>query len=109
MSMTTIQNSLKSLFAPLETEEQLHKTVRCFRQREQVRLIWRDLNRFSDMRTTTRELSWLADACVEQTMNWLYQQASERWGKPIGRESKSHTHGGTGYGQTRRKRTEFIL
>ena len=82
------QNSLKSLFAPLETEEQLHKTVRCFRQREQVRLIWRDLNRFSDMRTTTRELSWLADACVEQTMNWLYQQASERWGKPIGRESK---------------------
>jgi glutamate-ammonia-ligase adenylyltransferase len=82
------QQCLKTRFASLETEEQLHTAVRCFRQQEQVRLIWRDLNRLSDMRTTTRELSWLADACVEQTMNWLYQHACERWGTPIGRDSK---------------------
>jgi glutamate-ammonia-ligase adenylyltransferase len=82
------QQCLKTRFASLETEEQLHTAVRCFRQREQVRLIWRDLNRLSDMRTTTRELSWLADACVEQTMNWLYLHACERWGTPIGRDSK---------------------
>lgn len=83
------QQCLKTRFASLETEEQLHTAVRCFRQREQVRLIWRDLNRLSDMRTTTRELSWLADACVEQTMNWLYLHACERWGTPIGRDSKN--------------------
>ena len=82
------QDSLQSILAPLETEEQLHKAVRCFRQREQVRLIWRDLTRASDMRTTTRELSWLADACVEQVMDWLYVPACERWGTPTGRHSK---------------------
>ncbi|MAY43128.1 MULTISPECIES: bifunctional [glutamate--ammonia ligase]-adenylyl-L-tyrosine phosphorylase/[glutamate--ammonia-ligase] adenylyltransferase [unclassified Neptuniibacter] len=82
------QESLQSILAPLETEEQLHKAVRCFRQREQVRLIWRDLTRASDMRTTTRELSWLADACVEQVMDWLYVPACERWGTPTGRHSK---------------------
>lgn len=82
------QKSLLSILTPLETEEQLHKAVRCFRQREQVRLIWRDLTRASDMRTTTSELSWLADACVEQVMDWLYVPACERWGTPTGRYSK---------------------
>mgnify|MGYP000380302232 CR=1 FL=1 len=79
---------LQQLFAHVESEEQLHKAVRRFRQREQVRLIWRDLTRQSDMRRTTLELSWLADACVEQTMEWLYLQGCERWGTPYGRYSK---------------------
>lgn len=82
------QNSLGAQVAEVETEEQLHRVLRKFRQREQTRLIFRDLIRASDMRTTTRELSWLADACVEQAMNWLYDQATERWGIPTGRQSR---------------------
>ncbi|PIE20585.1 MAG: bifunctional [glutamate--ammonia ligase]-adenylyl-L-tyrosine phosphorylase/[glutamate--ammonia-ligase] adenylyltransferase [Neptuniibacter caesariensis] len=82
------QESLSNLMSAVETEEQLHQVVRKFRQREQTRLIFRDLIRASDMRTTTRELSWLADACVEQTMDWLYDQATERWGVPTGRQSR---------------------
>ena len=82
------QESLKNLLSAAETEEQLHQAVRKFRQREQSRLIFRDLTRASNMRTTTQELSWLADACVEQTMNWLYDQACERWGTPTGRHSR---------------------
>lgn len=82
------QQALKQRLDEAETEEQLHQSLRRFRQREQVRLIWRDLTRMSDMRTTTQELSWLADACVEQTMNWLYNELTERWGTPIGRHSK---------------------
>ncbi|MCP4598445.1 bifunctional [glutamate--ammonia ligase]-adenylyl-L-tyrosine phosphorylase/[glutamate--ammonia-ligase] adenylyltransferase [Neptuniibacter sp.] len=82
------QTKLNNLLSEIETEEQLHKTLRQFRQREQVRIIWRDLTRMNDMRTTTQELSWLADACVEQTMDWLHAQAAQRWGNPIGRYSK---------------------
>lgn len=81
-------HQLQQLFTHVESEEQLHKAVRRFRQREQVRLIWRDLTRQSDMRRTTLELSWLADACVEQAMEWLYLQGCERWGTPYGRYSK---------------------
>ncbi len=81
-------HQLQQLFTHVESEEQLHKAVRRFRQREQARLIWRDLTRQSDMRRTTLELSWLADACVEQTMEWLYLQGCERWGTPYGRYSK---------------------
>ena len=78
------QNRLHDLLSTATDEPQLHRTLRQFRQREQVRLIWRDLTRTNDMRATTRELSWLADACVEQALAWLYQQATTRWGTPYG-------------------------
>ncbi|MBA4503631.1 bifunctional [glutamate--ammonia ligase]-adenylyl-L-tyrosine phosphorylase/[glutamate--ammonia-ligase] adenylyltransferase [Marinobacterium marinum] len=69
----------------LVDEAVLHRVLRLFRQREMVRLIWRDLNRLSDMVGTTRELSRLADACIEVALNWLYEQACQRWGTPMSR------------------------
>jgi glutamate-ammonia-ligase adenylyltransferase len=76
---------LQTLLEAVEDEQELHRQLRLFRQREMIRLIWRDLNRLSDMRGTTRELSWLADACIDRTLEWLYQQACQRWGVPHSR------------------------
>jgi glutamate-ammonia-ligase adenylyltransferase len=76
---------LQALLAPLTDEKELHRQLRLFRQREMIRLIWRDLNRLSDMRGTTRELSRLADACIDRTLDWLYDQACQRWGVPLSR------------------------
>lgn len=76
---------LQALLDPIDDEKELHRQLRLFRQREMIRLIWRDLNRLSDMRGTTRELSWLADACIDRTLEWLYQQACARWGVPHSR------------------------
>ena len=81
----TYAQRLDALLASIEDEKELHRTLRLFRQREMVRLIWRDLNRLADMRGTTRELSWLADACIDRTLGWLYQQACQRWGVPHSR------------------------
>lgn len=78
---------LAQKLATAEDENALHRVLRQFRQREQVRLIWRDLTRLSDMRTTTQELSWLADACVELAMDWLHAQLAQRYGNPIGKFS----------------------
>ncbi|NVK39643.1 MAG: bifunctional [glutamate--ammonia ligase]-adenylyl-L-tyrosine phosphorylase/[glutamate--ammonia-ligase] adenylyltransferase [Oceanospirillaceae bacterium] len=66
-------------------EPGLHRELRRFRQREMVRIIWRDLNRLADMRQTTRELSWLADACIDGALDWLYSTACEKWGTPHSR------------------------
>ncbi len=73
----------------VQDEKDLHRELRQFRQREMVRLIWRDLNRLSDMRGTTRELSWFADACIDAALEWLYQQACQRWGTPHSRPDAS--------------------
>lgn len=83
------QTQLRQQLEKIETENDLHRVLRKFRQREQVRLIWRDLTRINDMRRTTLELSWLADACVEQTMDWLSESYKSKWGTPIGRNSKT--------------------
>ncbi|GAA0697948.1 bifunctional [glutamate--ammonia ligase]-adenylyl-L-tyrosine phosphorylase/[glutamate--ammonia-ligase] adenylyltransferase [Marinobacterium maritimum] len=76
---------LQALLSEITDEKELHRQLRLFRQREMVRLIWRDLNRLSDMRGTTRELSRLADACIDRTLDWLYDQACQRWGVPHSR------------------------
>jgi len=82
---TDLATRLENLLTPLETEADLHRQLRKFRQREMVRIIWRDLNRTADMRTTTRELSWLADACIDQALEWLYRWACKTWGVPFSR------------------------
>jgi len=79
---TTYADRLQARLASVDDEKVLHRELRLFRQREMVRLIWRDLNRLSDMRGTTRELSWFADACIDAALEWLYQQACLRWGTP---------------------------
>ncbi|MGH1460792.1 MAG: bifunctional [glutamate--ammonia ligase]-adenylyl-L-tyrosine phosphorylase/[glutamate--ammonia-ligase] adenylyltransferase [Neptuniibacter sp.] len=84
----TYSTQLQKKILSAESENDLHRILRKFRQREQVRLIWRDLTRQADMRGTTRELSWLADACVAQAMEWLSNSVKDKWGTPIGRHSK---------------------
>ncbi|MBV0933256.1 bifunctional [glutamate--ammonia ligase]-adenylyl-L-tyrosine phosphorylase/[glutamate--ammonia-ligase] adenylyltransferase [Marinobacterium weihaiense] len=76
---------LQARLAAVDDEQVLHRELRLFRQREMVRLIWRDLNRLADMRGTTAELSRLADACIDCTLEWLYRRACQRWGVPHSR------------------------
>lgn len=89
----TYAERLTQRLSGVDDEKVLHRELRQFRQREMVRLVWRDLNRLTDMRGTTRELSWFADACIDAALEWLYQQACQRWGTPHSRpdaEGKRH-------------------
>ncbi len=82
---STYAERLQQRLEAVQDEKDLHRELRQFRQREMVRFIWRDLNRLSDMKGTTRELSWFADACIDAALEWLYQQACQRWGTPHSR------------------------
>lgn len=73
---------LSSQLVATDTEDQLHTRLRQFRQREMVRIIWRDLTRAADMRMTTTDLSALADACIDQSATWLYADCCAKWGTP---------------------------
>ena len=77
---------LQALLSKADSENDLHRLLREFRQREQVRLIWRDLCRLTDMRGTTRELSWFADACIDETLNWLHTSLVKRFGQPMAKQ-----------------------
>jgi len=73
---------LEQSLAQVDSEELLHSVLRKFRQREMVRIIWRDLTRTTDMRGTTADLSALADACIDQALAWLYSNHCAKWGTP---------------------------
>ncbi|WP_243633834.1 bifunctional [glutamate--ammonia ligase]-adenylyl-L-tyrosine phosphorylase/[glutamate--ammonia-ligase] adenylyltransferase [Motiliproteus coralliicola] len=76
---------LEQILASAETENELHRCLRQFRHREMSRIIWRDLNRLAEMEQTTADLSALADACIDQALNWLYRWACDKWGTPHSR------------------------
>lgn len=78
---------LMQAIADCETVEQLMHNMRLFRNRQQVRIIWRDLSRHSELGETCRDLSALADACIDLAYQWVYQRQCELVGTPIGRHS----------------------
>lgn len=73
---------LAEAVAPAMTEEELARLLRRFRQQQQVRIIWRDLLRHAATMETTRDLSDMADACLEQGYRWLYRHLSAGLGEP---------------------------
>ncbi|MBC2654770.1 bifunctional [glutamate--ammonia ligase]-adenylyl-L-tyrosine phosphorylase/[glutamate--ammonia-ligase] adenylyltransferase [Pseudomonas sp. MSSRFD41] len=70
-----------------ETEDQLGRVLRRQRTRQQVRIIWRDLTRQADLVQTCRDLSDLADACIDQAYQWLYLRHCQQFGVPTGHRS----------------------
>lgn len=66
-----------------EREATLHRQLRQFRRYEMLRIIWRDLSRSADMLETTRDMSRLADAVIQVTLDKLHDWLSETWGRPV--------------------------
>ncbi len=83
--------TLQRLLAAVDNEEQLHRELRRFRNREMVRIVWRDLTRLAALEETTGDLSDLADACIDQTLGWLYRWACTNWGTPYSRGDHGKT------------------
>ncbi|MFO7704826.1 MAG: bifunctional [glutamate--ammonia ligase]-adenylyl-L-tyrosine phosphorylase/[glutamate--ammonia-ligase] adenylyltransferase, partial [Halopseudomonas sp.] len=79
---------LASALASVCSEEELAQALRRFRQQQQVRIIWRDLTRMAATAETTRDLSDMADACIELAYQWLYAQACTTWGTPSGSDGQ---------------------
>ncbi len=64
----------------IETEADLSLALRFFRQREMVRIIWRDVNGLAQFQETAQDLSRLADACIDLTLDKLYEWVKPQWG-----------------------------
>lgn len=83
---------LQALLADCADEDELGRRLRRFRNRQQVRIIWRDLNRQASLAETCSDLSDLADACIDGAYQWLYPRHCEQFGTPIGRRSGQPQH-----------------
>lgn len=76
------QIRLQAVLERVTDETTLQQKLRYFRQREMVRIIWRDLAGWADLAETVRELSAMADACVSQSLALLHQWQCQQLGTP---------------------------
>lgn len=76
------QQRLAIMLEAVTDETTLQQQLRYFRQREMARIIWRDLASWADLAETVRDLSAMADACIQQSLNLLHQWQCNDLGIP---------------------------
>lgn len=64
----------------------LQPILRRFRMREMIRIGWRDLTGWADLSETMRDLSWLADVCIDQSLALLYTLFCALFGTPTAKD-----------------------
>ncbi len=67
---------------------ELQKLLRRFRNREMVRIAWRDIAGWAPVEDTLCELSLLAEACLKTALKWLFHQHALRFGTPLSPEGR---------------------
>ncbi|MDH5436485.1 MAG: bifunctional [glutamate--ammonia ligase]-adenylyl-L-tyrosine phosphorylase/[glutamate--ammonia-ligase] adenylyltransferase [Gammaproteobacteria bacterium] len=79
--------NLKAGIAKITDEQTLATKLRQFRRREMVRIAWRDLAGWVQLDEVLRDLSWLAEACIDGALAKLTEWEIKASGKPIGKET----------------------
>ena len=79
---STPATRLTTQLADVGNEAFLMQHLRQFRRREMVRIAWRDVVGWADLSETMRDLSCLADACIDLALTQLERFAISVWGTP---------------------------
>ncbi|MCQ4346323.1 bifunctional [glutamate--ammonia ligase]-adenylyl-L-tyrosine phosphorylase/[glutamate--ammonia-ligase] adenylyltransferase [Pseudomonas stutzeri] len=87
-----LRDQLAAALQGCASEDELARRLRRYRNRQQTRIVWRDVNRLADLRETCRDLSELADACIDLAYRWLYARQCEQSGTPVGARSGAPQH-----------------
>ena len=67
-------------------DDALSRQLRLFRRREMLRIVWRDIAGWSALIETTRDLSHMAEACIDYALSSLYQWQCNELGTPCNDE-----------------------
>ena len=82
-------SDLRHKVAQLESEQELHQCLRQFRNREMLRIAWRDLSGNADLVQTMADLSSLADACITESLYFLHHRQAKDFGQPQDSDGRS--------------------
>ena len=79
--------ALAHLLAPGVSEQESLAALRTFRQREMLRILWRDHAQLGDVEDAFEALSHLADCCIRAAVDLSATALEEKYGTPTGTES----------------------
>ncbi|MCG9697561.1 bifunctional [glutamate--ammonia ligase]-adenylyl-L-tyrosine phosphorylase/[glutamate--ammonia-ligase] adenylyltransferase [Shewanella sp. Isolate11] len=77
---------LDSLLSGVSDEEQAKAILRRYRNRQMVRLAWRDFGNYAELQGSLLDLSALAEALIIAGRDWLYTQMCQQSGTPCDSE-----------------------
>ncbi len=72
-TFSDFEQALAERLSEVADESSLQQQLRQFRHQQMVRIIWRDLAGWADLAETIRDLSALADVCIQQSLALLHQ------------------------------------
>ena len=82
-SSETYTEKLEKALSGVREEADLNRILRQIRQREMVRIAWRDLSALSNLSETMRDLTSFAEAVVCKSLEMVYRWQCERYGTPF--------------------------
>lgn len=82
-----LRRQLQQQLQACESEQQLSRLLRLFRRREMVRIAWRDIAGDADLAETLRDLSMLAEVCIDEALQLLSRWHKKEYGIPLGQAS----------------------
>ncbi|MDB6062771.1 MAG: glutamine synthetase adenylyltransferase [Verrucomicrobiaceae bacterium] len=72
-----------------ENTDALDRALRQFRNREYLRILWRDLNRIATMSETTADISSIAETCIQVALDFHQRDLQHDWGTPLSKHDNS--------------------
>jgi len=85
-SAEDFRSRLDRQLSGVSAEPDLLRALRHYRNREMVRIIWRDLNRTAALEQTTADMTAMAETLLQGALSHLYEGACEDWGTPVDSE-----------------------
>ncbi len=77
------RQQLQSMVEEVTDEASLMSVLRRFRQQQMCRIVWRDFTRQADMDETVRDMTYLADSCIDIALAWIYRDCCQKLGTPM--------------------------
>lgn len=82
-------SALRHRLAQISSEKELYQCLRLYRNREMIRIAWRDLCGHTDLVQTMADLSALADACISESLHYLHHRLAAELGQPKDKQGNS--------------------
>lgn len=79
---------LHSALQGTDSEDQIQGVLRRYRNREMTRIAWRDIAGWAPLEETLADLTALAECCLDECLEYLYQQACRLRGTPLNRSGE---------------------
>lgn len=84
----SFHNEIDAVLEQAQYSSSTLNTLRRFKRRQMLRIGARDMLGLSPLEETTRDISYLADVCLDWAYRWAYRELEKKFGEPR-RESAS--------------------